>query len=274
MGGEGGGAQLRAPPAALPCVTCAACCSRAGYLAPSRTHWGAADVGRPARCWAAVPCWSLCGICTTQFGLSQRNASISAAAAVLLDVCMCVSLAAHLFKVNSARGTQLCLHVSAFLLRKRMLIIIAWRIRARFALECHCQCVWLSVQHAVLMCFEHASWFFFFCKGGGRRTFLSKCADAICHFIVFVFLSNGVFKLIHLIPLLLFVLFLFFFFLPSSAFKMATILQKLLSPLFSGPPEPPRNKVTVVGVGQVGMACAVSILLRVRAPFCFHLRSD
>lgn len=55
---------------------------------------------------------------------------------------------------------------------------------------------------------------------------------------------------------------------------MATILQKLLSPLFSGPPEPPRNKVTVVGVGQVGMACAVSILLRVRAPLCFHPRSD
>lgn len=47
---------------------------------------------------------------------------------------------------------------------------------------------------------------------------------------------------------------------------MASILQKLITPLFSGPPEPPRNKVTVVGVGQVGMACAVSILLRVRAP--------
>lgn len=43
-------------------------------------------------------------------------------------------------------------------------------------------------------------------------------------------------------------------------------MQKLITPLFSGPPEPPRNKVTVVGVGQVGMACAVSILLRVRAP--------
>ncbi len=54
---------------------------------------------------------------------------------------------------------------------------------------------------------------------------------------------------------------------PSSpALKMASILQKLITPLFSGPPEPPRNKVTVVGVGQVGMACAVSILLRVRAP--------
>lgn len=45
---------------------------------------------------------------------------------------------------------------------------------------------------------------------------------------------------------------------------MASILQKLFQPVFSGPPEPPRNKVTVVGVGQVGMACAVTILLRVR----------
>uniref|UniRef100_A0A8B9RJ31 L-lactate dehydrogenase n=1 Tax=Astyanax mexicanus TaxID=7994 RepID=A0A8B9RJ31_ASTMX len=44
--------------------------------------------------------------------------------------------------------------------------------------------------------------------------------------------------------------------------NMASVLQKLLTPLFSGPAEPPRNKVTVVGVGQVGMACAVSILLR------------
>ncbi|XP_010767384.1 L-lactate dehydrogenase B-B chain-like, partial [Notothenia coriiceps] len=44
--------------------------------------------------------------------------------------------------------------------------------------------------------------------------------------------------------------------------NMASILQKLITPLFSGPPELPRNKVTVVGVGQVGMACAVSILLR------------
>ncbi|XP_061917345.1 L-lactate dehydrogenase C chain isoform X1 [Entelurus aequoreus] len=43
---------------------------------------------------------------------------------------------------------------------------------------------------------------------------------------------------------------------------MASTLEKLLTPLCGGPPEPPRNKVTVVGVGQVGMACAVSILLR------------
>lgn len=59
------------------------------------------------------------------------------------------------------------------------------------------------------------------------------------------------------------------FFFPPSDLKMASILQKLITPLFSGPPEPPRNKVTVVGVGQVGMACAVSILLRVRAPLVF-----
>ncbi|XP_043083206.1 L-lactate dehydrogenase B-B chain-like [Puntigrus tetrazona] len=43
---------------------------------------------------------------------------------------------------------------------------------------------------------------------------------------------------------------------------MASVLQKLITPLWSGPLEPPRNKVTVVGVGQVGMACAVSVLLR------------
>lgn len=56
-----------------------------------------------------------------------------------------------------------------------------------------------------------------------------------------------------------------------SALNMASILQKLITPLFSGPPEPPRNKVTVVGVGQVGMACAVSILLRVRATLILPL---
>ncbi|XP_066523896.1 L-lactate dehydrogenase B-B chain isoform X1 [Hoplias malabaricus] len=44
--------------------------------------------------------------------------------------------------------------------------------------------------------------------------------------------------------------------------NMASVLQKLITPLFSGPAEPPRNKVTVIGVGQVGMACAVSVLLR------------
>ncbi|XP_060885954.1 L-lactate dehydrogenase B-A chain [Labrus mixtus] len=49
--------------------------------------------------------------------------------------------------------------------------------------------------------------------------------------------------------------------LQSSAI-MSSVLQKLISPLASAPAEPPRNKVTVVGVGQVGMACAISILLR------------
>ncbi|KAA0724772.1 L-lactate dehydrogenase B-B chain [Triplophysa tibetana] len=44
--------------------------------------------------------------------------------------------------------------------------------------------------------------------------------------------------------------------------NMTSVLQKLITPLCSGPAEPPRNKVTVVGVGQVGMACAVSIVLR------------
>ncbi|XP_035859295.1 L-lactate dehydrogenase C chain isoform X1 [Sander lucioperca] len=48
----------------------------------------------------------------------------------------------------------------------------------------------------------------------------------------------------------------------KQSLNMTSMLQKLITPLFSGPPEPPRNKVTVVGVGQVGMACAVSILLR------------
>ncbi|XP_077450376.1 L-lactate dehydrogenase B-A chain [Stigmatopora argus] len=43
---------------------------------------------------------------------------------------------------------------------------------------------------------------------------------------------------------------------------MSSVLQNLISPLPGSSAEPPRNKVTVVGVGQVGMACAVSILLR------------
>ncbi|XP_051916608.1 L-lactate dehydrogenase B-B chain-like [Hippocampus zosterae] len=43
---------------------------------------------------------------------------------------------------------------------------------------------------------------------------------------------------------------------------MSSTLQQLIIPTCGGGPEPPRNKVTVVGVGQVGMACAVSLLLR------------
>ncbi|KAL6459568.1 hypothetical protein MHYP_G00313270 [Metynnis hypsauchen] len=42
---------------------------------------------------------------------------------------------------------------------------------------------------------------------------------------------------------------------------MASVVEKLITPLATAP-ELPTNKVTVVGVGQVGMACAVSILLR------------
>ncbi|XP_018603032.1 L-lactate dehydrogenase B-A chain isoform X1 [Scleropages formosus] len=46
-----------------------------------------------------------------------------------------------------------------------------------------------------------------------------------------------------------------------QAWIMASIMQKLITPLASSS-EPPRNKVSVVGVGQVGMACAISILLQ------------
>lgn len=56
---------------------------------------------------------------------------------------------------------------------------------------------------------------------------------------------------------------LFLSFSLSPAWIMSSTLQKLITPLAEGPAEPPRNKVTVVGVGMVGMACAVSILLRV-----------
>eukprot|EP00061_Rhincodon_typus_P018610 g47843.t1 len=44
--------------------------------------------------------------------------------------------------------------------------------------------------------------------------------------------------------------------------NMATVQQKLITSVSSDGSEASRNKVTVVGVGQVGMACAVSILLR------------
>ncbi|MBN3311749.1 LDHBA dehydrogenase, partial [Atractosteus spatula] len=43
---------------------------------------------------------------------------------------------------------------------------------------------------------------------------------------------------------------------------MATVQEKLITPIAGASSEGPRNKVTVVGVGQVGMACAVSILLK------------
>ncbi|XP_010135633.1 PREDICTED: L-lactate dehydrogenase B chain isoform X2 [Buceros rhinoceros silvestris] len=40
---------------------------------------------------------------------------------------------------------------------------------------------------------------------------------------------------------------------------MATLKDKLIAPIAAGPTVP-NNKITVVGVGQVGMACAISIL--------------
>ncbi|XP_041713424.2 L-lactate dehydrogenase B chain [Coregonus clupeaformis] len=48
----------------------------------------------------------------------------------------------------------------------------------------------------------------------------------------------------------------------KASWIMSSVMQKLITPMASGPAEPPRNKVTVVGVGMVGMACAVSVLLR------------
>lgn len=44
---------------------------------------------------------------------------------------------------------------------------------------------------------------------------------------------------------------------------MATLKDKLISPI-AEPAKTPNNKVTVVGVGQVGMAAAISILGKVR----------
>lgn len=44
---------------------------------------------------------------------------------------------------------------------------------------------------------------------------------------------------------------------------MATLKEKLMTPVAAGVAAP-NNKITVVGVGQVGMACAISILGKVR----------
>lgn len=44
---------------------------------------------------------------------------------------------------------------------------------------------------------------------------------------------------------------------------MATLKEKLITPIAAGTTVP-SNKITVVGVGQVGMACAISILGKVR----------
>ena len=41
---------------------------------------------------------------------------------------------------------------------------------------------------------------------------------------------------------------------------MATLKEKLIAPVAEEEAAIPNNKITVVGVGQVGMACAISIL--------------
>lgn len=46
--------------------------------------------------------------------------------------------------------------------------------------------------------------------------------------------------------------------------KMATLKEKLIAPVAEEETGVPNNKITVVGVGQVGMACAISILGKVR----------
>ncbi|XP_062928451.1 L-lactate dehydrogenase B-A chain [Mobula hypostoma] len=43
---------------------------------------------------------------------------------------------------------------------------------------------------------------------------------------------------------------------------MANVEQKLITPVSQAQSGASRNKVTIVGVGQVGMACAISVLLR------------
>uniref|UniRef100_A0A8C7B0S0 Lactate/malate dehydrogenase N-terminal domain-containing protein n=1 Tax=Neovison vison TaxID=452646 RepID=A0A8C7B0S0_NEOVI len=41
---------------------------------------------------------------------------------------------------------------------------------------------------------------------------------------------------------------------------MATLKEKLIASVAEDDAAVPNNKITVVGVGQVGMACAISIL--------------
>jgi L-lactate dehydrogenase len=44
---------------------------------------------------------------------------------------------------------------------------------------------------------------------------------------------------------------------------MATLKEKLIASVADDEAAVPNNKITVVGVGQVGMACAISILGKV-----------
>lgn len=49
----------------------------------------------------------------------------------------------------------------------------------------------------------------------------------------------------------------------SPAAKMASTKEKLIAHVSKEQPAGPTNKVTVVGVGMVGMAAAISVLLKV-----------
>lgn len=54
---------------------------------------------------------------------------------------------------------------------------------------------------------------------------------------------------------------------------MASTKEKLIAHVSTDQPVGCTNKVTVVGVGMVGMAAAVSILLKVRATQLLFLKS-
>lgn len=51
---------------------------------------------------------------------------------------------------------------------------------------------------------------------------------------------------------------------------MATLKEKLIAPVAGEEGAIPNNKITVVGVGQVGMACAISILGKVLFIMCMQ----
>ncbi|KAE8613746.1 hypothetical protein XENTR_v10007855 [Xenopus tropicalis] len=51
-----------------------------------------------------------------------------------------------------------------------------------------------------------------------------------------------------------------FWFPPHVENTMASVQEKLITPVCQDKAAKPKNKITVVGVGQVGMACAVSVL--------------
>ncbi|KAK1341323.1 hypothetical protein QTO34_017727 [Cnephaeus nilssonii] len=56
-----------------------------------------------------------------------------------------------------------------------------------------------------------------------------------------------------------------------EACTMATLKEKLIAPVAKEEATIPNNKITVVGVGQVGMACAISILGKSKAAECTTL---